>query len=264
MAIHTYWQTQKPPKPLWPDIAWSKPEQRSLAGKLGVVGGNKQSFIAVAESYSNALATGVGEARVLLPDALKKTIPTTMVDVVFGASNPSGSLARDAKNELRALGNWSQAVLMIGDAGKNSETAILYEEFTQDYSGQLTISRDAVDLLRPASKSLVERDNTMLVMSFAQTQKLFQEVYYPKMLAFSMQLAQAVEALHKFTITYPVTIATLHKDHLIVAAHGNVTTTPWQNAMAIWRGSVATKAAAYWLWNPSKPLEAVTTSLVAD
>lgn len=262
MEMHSYWRKQTTDKPLYPDVQWSKPEQRSRAGKLGIVGGNKLGFAGVAESYSVALGAGVGEVRVLLPDVLRKTIPTTITDTVFGASNPSGSLARPASAELQALGNWADSILMVGDAGRNSETAILYEDFLQDYTGPLTITRDAVDLIKNSAATLVERPDTLLVLAFAQIQKLFQSVYYPKILTFSMQLTQVVEALHKFTITYPVTIAVLHKDHLIVAHAGDVTTTDWQNPMAIWRGSVATKAACYWLWNRPKPLEAVTTSLL--
>ena len=79
-----------------------------------------------------------------------------------------------------------------------------------------------------------------------------------------MQLMQLVEAVHKFTITYPVTITVLHKDTLIVASGGEVTTTAWENPMAIWRGTTAARAAVYWTWNPSHPLEAVTTSLLAN
>jgi hypothetical protein len=98
-------------------------------------------------------------------------------------------------------------------------------------------------------------------MSFAQLQKLFQNVYYPKVLTFSMQLTQLVDALHKFTITYPCTIMVLHKEYIVIASGGDVTTTDWQNPMAIWRGSVAAKAASYWLWNPSSPLMAATASI---
>lgn len=261
MELHPYWHKQTPEKPLYPDIEWNKPEQRSRAGKLGIVGGNKLGFAGVAESYSTALKSGVGEMRVLLPDVLRKTIPTTITDTVFGASNPSGGLARGATADFHALGAWADQVLLIGDAGRNSETAILYEDFLQDYTGQLTITRDAVDLIKNSSGALVERPNTLLVLAFAQVQKLFQAVYYPKMLTFNMQLTQLVEALHKFTITYPVSIAVLHKDYLVVAHAGDVTTTQWQNAMAIWRGSVATKAACYWLWNPTQTLQAVTASL---
>lgn len=262
MELHPYWYKQTPEKPLYPDIEWSKPEQRSRAGKLGIIGGNKLGFAGVAESYSTAMKAGVGEVRVLLPDVLRKTIPTTITDTVFGASNPSGSLAREAAGELHALGQWSSGVLMIGDAGRNSETAILYEDFLLDYTGPLTITRDAIDLVKNNASILVERPNTLLVASFAQVQKLFQAVYYPKILTFSMQLTQLVEALHKFTITYPTAIAVLHKEYLLVAHAGDVTTTHWQNPMAIWRGNVATQAACYWLWNPEKPLEAATSSLV--
>ncbi|MDX2776104.1 hypothetical protein PV379_01885 [Streptomyces caniscabiei] len=261
MDLHPYWHRQTPGKPLFPDIEWSKPEQRSQAGRLGIIGGNKLGFAGVAEAYSTALATGVGEVRVLLPDILRKTIPTSITDTVFGASTPSGSLAKDATVEMQTLGSWAQQVLMIGDAGRNSETAIAYERFLQDYAGQVTLTRDAVDLVKNSSRLIVERPNTLLVVSFAQLQKLFQGVYYPKILTFSMHLASLVEALHKFTITYPVGIAVLHKDYLIVAHKGEITTTEWQNPMAIWRGTVATKAACYWLWNPNKLREAVTSSI---
>lgn len=258
----TFWKKQTTSKPLYPDIEWNKPEQRSQSGRLGIIGGNKLGFAGVAEAYGTATAQGVGNVRVLLPDVLKKTIPTVMTDVLFGATNPSGSLAADAHVEMDALAGWATGVLMIGDAGRNSETAILYENFLKDYTGPLTITRDAFDLIKNSAMTIADRPETLLVLSFAQLQKLFQLVYYPKVLTFNMQLAQLVDALHKFTITYPVGIMVLHKEFLIVAEKGLVTTTPWENPMAIWRGSVATKAASYWLWNDSKLLEATTASIV--
>lgn len=264
MDSHPYWHKQTPAKPLYPDVEWNKPEQHALAGRLGIVGGNKLGFAGIAESYGTALNAGVGEIRVLLPDVLRKTVPPSITDAIFGATNPSGGLAKDAKSELEALGSWASGILLAGDAGRNSETAILYENFLHDYKGQLTITRDAVDLVKNSSLSLVERPDTLLVVSFAQLQKLFQNVYYPKILTFSMQLANVVEAAHKFTITYPCTIMVLHKDYLIIADNGEVTTTPWQNPMAIWRGSVASRAAGYWLWNQKSPLIAATASISAE
>lgn len=259
---YDYWQRQKTGKPLFPDIEWSKPEQRSMAGKLGIVGGNKLGFAAIAESYSLAYTVGAGEVRVLLPDVLKKSIPTIITDTAFAESNRSGSLAQSGSNDMLALGGWADMILLVGDAGRNSETAIAYETFIAGYSGPLVITRDAVDLIKNGSNQLVNRPNTLLVMSFAQLQKLFQLVYYPKMLAFSMQLTNLVEAVHKFTITYPVSLMVLHKDHLIVAHDGKVTTTEWDSPMSIWRGHVATRAAVYWMWNQKTTLEAVTASLI--
>ena len=259
--MHEYWQIQEPQRPLFPDIEWAKPEQRSARGRLGIIGGNKLGFAGVAEAYSVAHDTGAGEARVLLPDVLRSSIPPAMTDVVFGASNPSGSLAHGASGEMRALGAWASCVLLIGDAGRNSETAIVYETFVREYAGPLVITRDAFDLIRSNSQALVGRPSTVLILSFAQLQKLFREIYYPKMLTFSMQLLQLVEAVHAFTITYPVTLVVLHKDTLVVAHGGRVTTTAWDSPMAIWRGTTAARAACYIMWTPSQPLESVTTSL---
>lgn len=263
MMDFSYWQKQTGTEPLFPNIEWSKPENRTQAGKLGIIGGNKLGFAGVAEAYSVASATGVGQLRVLLPDVLKKTVPASITDALFAPTNHSGSLAKDAVAEFATLTAWADGILLIGDAGRSSETAILYEQLLQTYTGSLTITRDAVDLVKNSSQTLVERPNTLLIVSFAQLQKLFQAVYYPKVLTFSMQLTNLVEALHKFTISYPVSIAVLHRETLIVASGGKVVTTPWNDPMLIWRGNVAAKAATYWLWNPHKPLETVATAIIA-
>lgn len=258
---HTYWRKQNITEPLFPDIEWNKPERRDLAGRLGIIGGNKLGFAGVAEAYSTALNSGAGQVRVLLPDVLKKTIPSVITDTIFTATNPSGSLASDALGDMLALGEWSSGVLLVGDAGRNSETAIAYEKFLSEYQGPLTITRDAIDLIKNDSHLLVERQNTLLVGSFAQIQKLFQAVYYPKVMTFSMQLMQCVEAMHKFTITYPISIVTLHQDNLIIASGGEVVTQEWDSPLRIWRGETAARMATYWMWNSAKPLESAAASI---
>lgn len=260
----SYWRKQTSTKPLFPDIEWSKPETRTHSGKLGIIGGNKLGFAGVAEAYSIATKSGVGQTRVLLPDALKKTIPKTITEAIYAPTNPSGSLAKDALPEMVALGAWAEEILLIGDAGRSSETAIVYEQFLQTYKGKLVVTRDAIDLVKNNTMGLIERPDTLLIASFAQLQKIFQAAYYPKVLTFSMQLTQFVEAVHKFTISYPVSIAVLHKDYLVIAHDGQVVSTEWTNLMAIWRGDIASKAAAYWLWNPTKPLEATATAIIAE
>lgn len=259
--IPDYWQKQTPAKPLFPDVEWSKPERRDQAGKLAIIGGNKLGFAAVASAYSDALRAGIGQCRVVLPEALKRAIPTSITDTLFVPTNPSGGMAKDGLPQMQATAAWADSLLLIGDTGRNSETAIALEELLQSTAKPTVITRDAVDLLKSNSELMLTRENTLLVVSFAQLQKLFQAVYYPKILAFSMQLTNLVEALHKFTITYPATIAVLHSENFIVAHAGNVTTTPWNNPMAIWRGSVAAKAVTYWTWNPASPLKATTASL---
>jgi len=207
--IPDYWQRQQPNTPLFPDIVWQKPEQQSLAGKLLIIGGNTHGFAAVAQAYQDAKNAGAGECRVVLPDALKKAIDPLALDCVYVPTNASGGITKDALPPLKAAAAWADALLFIGDAGRNSEN-------------------------------------------------------YPRTLLFSMQLTNVVEALHKFTITYPATVVVFHQNQLLVATHGKVSSTPWENPMLIWRGSVAAKAAVYAMQFPAQPFQAITTALAKN
>lgn len=257
-----YWHKQGPTSPLYPDIEWQKPEQKTLAGTLLIVGGNAHGFAAVAQAHQDAVRAGIGECRVVLPDALKKNIDPLALDCVFVPTNLSGGITKDALPQLKAAASWANGLLLIGDAGRNSETAIVYEELLAAFPDKTSVvTRDTVDLLKGAWPSMLQRDRTVFIATFAQLQKLFQSVYYPKTILFSMQMLMLVEALHKFTITYPATIVVFHQNHLIVAQGGEVTTTPWDDPMRIWRGSVAATAAVYAVQHRNT-LQAVTASLV--
>lgn len=256
-----FWRKQEPGDPLFPDIEWNKPERRDQAGKLGIIGGNKLGFLAVAESYQEALKTGVGEARVVLPDALKKNVPSTMTDVLFAPTNQSGSLANEALSEALALENWADVLLLCGDAGRNSQTSIVYEELIKKANIPVVLTRDAIDLVQNSFAEILENPHVVFIASLAQTQKIFRAVYYPKIITFSIQLAQLVDILHKFTITYPVTICVFHADNLIIAHGGEVVTQNWNAPMAIWRGTVGARAASYLIWSPEAPLAAISTAI---
>lgn len=262
--MDTFWRTQEKSKPLFPDIEWNKPERRNQAGKLAIIGGNKLGFAAVADSYQTALSTGVGEVRVLLPDALRRTVPNAMTDVLFAPTNPSGSLSSEAINDVQAITGWADVVLLIGDAGRNSQTAILYEQLLKKTTSPVIIARDAIDLVQNSFHEILDNPHLIFVASFAQTQKIFRAVYYPKILTFSMQLAQFVEALHKFTITYPVTLCAFHADHLVLARGGEVITQNWSEPMAIWRGTTPAKIASYVVWSPEAPLAAAATAIATE
>lgn len=261
MQQYPYWQKQDPNKPLFPEIEWNKPERRDQAGKLGIIGGNKLGFMATAEAYQVTKDTGAGEVRVLLPDALKKTVPPTMTDVVFGPTNNSGGLADEAEIALSSLGGWADATLFIGDSGKNSQTAILYEKFLEKTEKPAVITRDAVDLLQNSYQTLLDNPNLVFIVSFAQLQRMFRAVYYPKILTFSMQLSLLVETLHKFTITYPVSVVTFHASQLVIAHNGEVISQNWADPMRIWRGHTATRATCYLLWSPNSRLQSLAGSV---
>ena len=255
-----YWQRQNVDNPLFSDIEWSKPEQKSKAGKLLIAGGTIHGFSAVVKSYSAALEAGAGEVKVAVPDGLKKNLPPDFQNGIFLPTNHSGALSKKGEAEIISAGKWADGILLVGDSGQNSETGILYDKLLNSNETWITITRDAVELLYTSAEKLANRKNTNLVMSFPQVQKLFSKVYYPKVLTFSMQFVGFIEALHKFTITYPVTLTVLFNEKIIVAHDGEVVSQDFNNQMLLINGQLAAKTATYLLWNPKKPLQSIATS----
>src|SRR4051812_45465462 len=133
--MQEYWQKQAATEPLFSDLLWSRPENRAHAGKLLIVGGNAQGLAAPAAAYSAATEAGIGTARVLLPDSLQKTVGRVFEAGEYAPSTPSGSFSRNALAELLAMSNWADGVLLAGDFGRNSETAIMLEQLVAKYEG---------------------------------------------------------------------------------------------------------------------------------
>ncbi len=259
----SYWKQQNENEPLFPDVLWSKPEQKNIAGKLGIIGGNSLGFAAVANAYKIATDTGIGEIKLVLPESLKKPLGA-LPGVEFAPTNQSGSLSKDALPQLKALAKETDSLLLIGDAGRNNETQALYENFVRETTRHpLTISRDAVDLLMEIMNEIVIRDNILLVLSFSQLQKIFQTVYYPVVLVHSMQNTKLIEALHKFTVSNQATIAVFHDDLFIIASKGEVVSSQFAHPTDIWQGKTAAQIACWFTWNPLRPLEATATAIVA-
>ena len=258
MAI-THWRKQDPSEPLFPDIIWSRPQSKSNSGKLAIIGGHSHGFGPSGAAYAEALDAKVGVCKVLLPDAVKKTVKYVLPDADYGSSNPSGSFSKQALSSFLEISSWADGVLIAGDMGRNSETAILLEKYVEQYSGPLMISQDAADYFKFFPQLLMNRPNTVLVISLAQLQKIFINAPLITPITHGMTQPQLAEALHQFTDKFPVLIVVKHQDIIFVAHAGQVVST--SNTDMPWRVRTAGKAIVYWIQNPSQPLESISTSL---
>lgn len=258
---HTAWHKQTADQPLYPDLLWSRPQNKRQAGKLLIVGGNAHGFAAAGEAYGEAVKAGIGTARVLLPDSLQKTVGKVFEAGEYAPSTPSGSFAQTALAELLAMAEWADGVLLAGDFGRNSETAILLEKFAEEYTGQLTLAKDAVDYFINMPEKLLGRTNSLLVLSFAQLQKLATKARFPKAITFEMDFLRLVDILNEFTKRHQTAIITKHLQTIFVAVNGQVSTTKLDQDVEFWRVKTAAHAGVWWLQNPAKPFEALTTSL---
>jgi ADP-dependent NAD(P)H-hydrate dehydratase / NAD(P)H-hydrate epimerase len=259
---NTYWQKQTPNKPLFEDLVWSRPEHKSSAGKLLVIGGNLHAFAAPAEAFTEAEKAGAGTVRVVLPDATKKIVGKIMLHVEYAPSTPSGSFSQKALAELLELSQWADGVLIAGDLGRNSETAMLLESFLEKFKGPVTLTKDAVDYVVSTPDVIANRENTLLVLSFAQLQKLSPKLGFDRAFTFDMDLLRFIDTLHEFTLEAPFNIVVLHKEQLLCAVNGYVVSTPHPGDQEIWRVKTASHAAVWWLQNPTKALEALATSII--
>jgi len=257
---HTFWQRQTSDKPLFPDLLWSRPENRAHAGKLLVIGGNAYGFAAPAEAYAESLKAGVGLTRVILPLRVKSLVGKVLESVEYAMSNPSGGFSQLALGELLAQAEWADGVLLAGDFGRNSETAILLEKFLANYVGQVTITKDAVDYFTPNPAAILTRSQTTLVLSFAQLQRLAIGAKFTTAFTFDMDFFRLIDALHEFTEKHQISIVTKHLDNIFVAVTGEVSSTKVEG-LEVWRVRTAAHAATWWLQNPGKPFEALTTAL---
>ncbi|MGH7195440.1 MAG: hypothetical protein ACREGA_01540 [Candidatus Saccharimonadales bacterium] len=257
---HTFWHKQTLGRPLFPELVWSRPENKAQAGKLLIIGGNLNGFAAVGQAYQASLAAGIGAARVLLPDSLRKTVSTIFPEAEFAPSTPSGSFSQKALAEFLSASAWADGVLLAGDLGKNSETAILLEKFLPKYAGQLTIAPDAAEIFGDRYNFLTPRPNTTLVLNFNKLPKLAAASHAPQAITSAISLLQLIEALHQINQTAALNIMTLFQQNILTAAGGQLSSTKFSDQPNLLKSAAA--ASVWWLQNPAQTFQALTTSLI--
>ena len=95
----------------------------------------------------------------------------------------------------------------------------------------------------------------------AQLQRLGTALKFTTPFLLSMGMLLLAQALHEFTNLYPVTIVTKELDNLVVAHKGRISSTRLTEDKDIWRVSTTAAAATFWMQNPGRPFEAVTTAI---
>lgn len=257
-----YWQKQGD-EPLFPDILWSRPENKGGAGKLAIIGGNAHAFSAPGIAYDVALQAGAGVVQVLLPDAIRKTVKHILPDAGYAASNPSGSFANKALDELTRISSWSDMVLVAGDLGRNSETATLLEKFVDVYTGSVVITQDAADYFKETPSLVVDRPDTMLVVTLSQLQRIFIATPSIIPITYTMSVSALAEALHEYTLEHQATIVVLHDELVYIAHNGQIITSKVASNPPdeSWRVKTAARAAVFWMHSPTMPMQAAVSSL---
>jgi len=256
------WQRQTKEKILFPELLWARPQNNLQAGKLLIIGGSQQNFSSVAETYNQAAKAGIGSARVLLPQALQKVIGSFFPEAIFAPSTTSGSFASSSLAELMTEAAWADAVLLAGNLGNNSETAIAIESFVNKFNGVVIIAGDAIELLAPTIKTILVRPSTTVIVDFPRLQRLLTAANYKTAVTSTLDFMQIVNILGDFTKQYSISIVTEYVSNIVIATSGKVSTTkivePLPNTT-----SLAAFSAVWLVQNPKKSFETLSTAAAA-
>ena len=244
------------------DLKWNIPERKQ--GIVNVIGGNGQRFrdeVKVAEFLGANYP--LQEVKVVVPEALRGKLPD-LPNFVFLPAVESGSFD-ESQGLIDAFGA-SDYNLVLGDLSKNAVTGKAVASACRNAEKMTLVTRDAVDLLAENSpERWPMNENIVVFASVMQLQKLLRAVYYPKMLLASQSLVQVSEVLHKFTLSYPVGVVTLHDGQILVAKDGTVKAVALVSSgyspMMFWSGELAGKIVAMNLYNPSQFIPATVCGI---
>ena len=229
-----------------------------------MIGGNGQRFrdeVKVAEFLGANYP--LQEVKVVVPEALRGKLPD-LSNFVFLPAVESGSFD-ESQGLIDAFGT-SDYNLVLGDLSKNAVTGKAIASACRSAEKMTLITRDAVDLLAENSpEQWLMNENIVIFASVMQLQKLLRAVYYPKMLLASQSLVQVSEVLHKFTLSYPVGVVTLHDGQILVVKDGTVKAVALVSSgyspMMFWSGELAAKIVAMNLYNPSQFIPATVCGI---
>lgn len=244
------------------DLKWNIPERKQ--GTVNVIGGNGQRFrdeVKVAEFLGANYP--LQEVKVVVPEALRGKLPD-LPNFVFLPATESGSF--DESQGLMDVFNVADFNLVLGDLSRNSVTGRAVASACRNAEKMTLLTRDAVDLLTENSpERWLMNENIVIFASAMQLQKLLRAVYYPKMLLASQSLVQVSEVLHKFTLSYPVGMVTLHDGQILVAKDGTVKAVALADSgyspILFWSGELAAKIATMNLYNPSQFIPATVCAI---
>lgn len=243
------------------DYYWNIPEQPQ--GMLNIIGGNSKSFNTesrLAEKLSTSFP--IKDLRIVLPDSLKKELPP-LPNLVFLSSTDTGSFKEG--EEIAIEINKADYNILLGDFSKNSITEKAVSTACITAEVPAIIARDAVDLIYTDGTKILMNENIILFASVAQLKKLFQSIYYPKVILLTMSTMQLVEALHKFTLSYPANIITFHNGQILVAKNGGVHSIPLEKTgyspLTFWSGQIIGNIAAMNLFVPNNFIPATIAGI---
>lgn len=249
------WQKQSKEKPLFPDLLWSRPENRKHAGKLLIIGGQASEFQNISSAYSFANEAGAGAIRILMPSSLSK-LTGHIEGAEFAPSNKSGGFAKTALAQFFDLSEWADHILLAGDFGKNSETTVILDGFLLKNSKPATIAQNSLGTIGISLEQLIKMPLTLAIDKGA-FQKIGMAVGTHAPITSSTTYENMGEIIQSISSRSKASFVIIDEEHIWTAVSGEVVST---KSKPIDINALSAYCAVWQMQNPAKPLEALATA----
>ncbi len=245
-------------EPLYPDVLYNRPVTRAAGGRLLVVGGHQGEFSLPTAVHQFALAAGVGECTVVLPDVLAKFLGGAP-GVAFAAATASGSLDRAALGRILELSEEADAVAIGPSLSNNSATAILAERLAAEVERPVSVFDEGLSGLRHNVASVTGNSKALVILTMAELFKL------AGALGVAINIRPGGGLINKLEIVRDVAAAgacayAVYGTEIIVAAGGGLVMTPVNYRLskvpALFYGALTT----FWLQNRPNPVAGLATA----
>lgn len=245
-------------QPLFADILWSRPVLRTGAGRLLLIGGHPGHFSQIQAVYQSALAAGIGECRVVVPDSLRVLLADAP-DSVFVPATNSGSLGKPALAQILDEAAEADAVAIGADLGNNSETSLLLESLATKFEGRLVVYAEAFESLKHNLGLLANRPQTLILGLMPELFRLGNALKLPLKIEPERELINKIEIIQKLSQAGRADYLLLNRD-MITVAQSQTSVTSAVSSMDFLVPAMVGVAATFWLQNQNKRFEGLTTA----
>lgn len=239
-------------KPLYEDILWSRPVRRT--GRVLLVGGHRDGFAELQKLYQGFEDAQVAECHLALPDKLSKLVGS-LEGISLLASNPSGSIARDALAELVHLANESDLVSLGPDLSNNSETTLVMQRLISETGASILIPPQSADQLLPEAGEWKDKQNLLLFVNHKQLYKLATKFAVDATIPLSPTSETIAEIALAVSRVFSPSLVIMMPDSIVITGNGRASITKTATTDL---GKTIGLLATFWLQNSSKKYEALT------
>ena len=244
-------------EPLYREAIYNRPITRRAAGRMLLVGGYASEFSLPTTINQMAIATGIGECNVVLPDKLVQLLggaPGTY----FVPSTVSGSLAPEALGRILELSEESDSLAVGASLSNNSQTSILIERLLEELDRPLIAYDDALVAMKYNLGAITNRSNALIVATMAEMFKV------AGALGVGINIRPGGGLVNKLEIIRDVAAAS-HCDYavygteIVTVVRGDMVVTPINYRLSLVPAVLYGVLGTFWTQNPSDRQAGLTT-----